>query len=360
MRKNKKSGKRHYRHHRKHRHRHPSTSSSSSSCEESTSKSRHSKCSKESSEDSSSSCENIETIFKSFSFCPGQFHLCPNNVDNIEDNNRDLPSVSPCRGQSNKDTNDDVDDESEEAPIISINNTPARIKPYPSSYLPSQRKQPKTPYSAPKQQPMPYYISQPMVNKSECPSKSKLNSNSDMQIIVPKDARININGSNTNDLQGKLSKKPYRRRPRKIEIDDRDLCCGYGGFFIIDKDIKYTEKYTACEICTGAYPADVYDDNLRKAIKTVEKCLRENSYVGVGSYYDLDGDDVAINVTFGNDIKDVKQFGTNIKSRLPLLCYLDPKKKFKRSSKFKKLRQSKRKKSKKGKRDDSSSYSSSY
>lgn len=158
-------------------------------------------------------------------------------------------------------------------------------------------------------------------------------------MAAPNGAQILLN----EDYQISVGNQSKRCTEKKLfSIDDDDVCAGFGGLYVITKDVPIGVEAEACAVANGR-PANVYQDNLKDVLKSINKCLGGDvELVRVRQYFGerQRGMVLSIDKRYGPGIQHHKDFSPESQ---PVLCKLN-------ASRNKKKKGNTKRKEKRGKK----------
>lgn len=162
------------------------------------------------------------------------------------------------------------------------------------------------------------------------------------QILLNDDYHISV-GANSAKFRGR----------KQLNVHDSDVCAGFGGLYLITKDIPMGYEADACGMANGR-PADVYEQNIRDVIRTIGHCLsglvetvRVRQYFG----HRVQGMVMSVDKRYGPGIQHHKDYSVEAQ---PVLCRINGQKK---KTKKRKEKGRKRRKNRKVSSDSDSSSS---
>lgn len=204
--------------------------------------------------------------------------------------------------------------------------------PFHQSHLPHQPLQP------------PFYVSTP----------------NGAQILLNDDYQISVGGKKASS-----SGNFFREKRKQFNVDDSDVCAGFGGLYLITKDIPLGYETDACGMANGR-PADVFEGNIRDVIKTITRCLSGLvETVRVRQYFGerVRGMVLSVDRRYGPGVQHHKDYSAESQPVLCRIKELEKKKKnnnnTSKSSSKRKDKSRRRRKNRKVSSDSSSTTSSS-
>ena len=114
-----------------------------------------------------------------------------------------------------------------------------------------------------------------------------------------------------------------RKRLKSFKITKDDLCTGFGGFFVMVREVSFMQRDQGCRVITSAKSGNVTERNIRNVIKTIVSCLGVNRAIRVGSYFGNALENMAI--TISQNSKWYEDHPINTSDPLPLLCCMESK-----------------------------------